>query len=98
MQKNAESVSVLLKSLSHPHRLMLVCRLVEGECPVGDLAEFLGLRDSTVSQHLALLRKDGLVAARREAQTVWYSIRDPAVRRIVECLHEIYCADPEKGK
>ncbi|MCB9979332.1 MAG: helix-turn-helix transcriptional regulator [Rhodospirillales bacterium] len=69
---------------------------MEGECSVGELAQFLTLRDSTVSQHLSLLRKDGLVETRREAQTVRYSIKDPAARRILGVLHEIYCADPKQ--
>ena len=61
MEAAADSASDLLKALANRHRLLIVCQLIDGERSVGDLAEFLGLRDSTVSQHLALLRKDGLV-------------------------------------
>src|SRR4029077_210539 len=70
----ADQASDLLKALSNRHRLLIICQLIDGERSVGDLADFLSLRDSTVSQHLALLRKDGLVAARRDAQTIYYSI------------------------
>ncbi|MDD2705680.1 MAG: metalloregulator ArsR/SmtB family transcription factor, partial [Acidocella sp.] len=56
MRASAEQASELLKSLANPHRLMILCQLVEGERSVGELAAFLGLRGSTVSQHLALLR------------------------------------------
>jgi len=66
MESAADRASDLLKALSNRHRLLIVCQLIDGERSVGDLAEFLSLRDSTVSQHLALLRKDGLVAARRD--------------------------------
>ena len=58
---------------------------------VGDLASFLHLRDSTVSQHLSLLRRDGLVQARRDGQTIWYSIASPPARRVLETLFEIFC-------
>lgn len=98
MQKVCSSACDLLKSLANPHRLMLVCRLIEGECSVGELAEFMGLRDSTVSQHLSLLRKDGIVGTRREGQVIWYSIKDPAARAVTELLHSIYCNDAKGRK
>lgn len=84
----------LLKALANRHRLMIVCQLTERERSVGELADLLDLRDSTVSQHLALLRKDGIVASRREGQTIWYSLGDPAAREVVAALHRIYCAGP----
>jgi len=95
MQDAADAASELLKSLANRHRLLILCQLVDGERSVGELATFLGLRDSTVSQHLALLRKDGLVAPRRDGQTIWYSIRSDAARRILETLYALYC-DPAR--
>ena len=71
MERAADQASDLLKALSNRHRLLIICQLIDGERSVGELAEFLNLRDSTVSQHLALLRKDGLVASRRDAQTIF---------------------------
>jgi ArsR family transcriptional regulator, virulence genes transcriptional regulator len=91
MLEAAEQASALLKSLANRHRLLIICQLIESERSVGELAERLGVRDSTVSQHLALMRKDGLVRARRDAQTVWYSIASVAARRIVETLYGLYC-------
>lgn len=91
MQSAAGAASDLLKSLSHPHRLMILCQLAEHECSVGQLAEFLNARDSTVSQHLALLRKDGMVIARRDGQTIWYAIASEAARELVRTLYRIYC-------
>lgn len=81
----------MLKALANRHRLMVLCQLIDGERCVGDLAGFLELRDSTVSQHLALLRRDGLVSTRREGQTIWYALASEPVRRLVETLYEIYC-------
>lgn len=91
MREQAAAAEEMLKALANRHRLMILCQLIEGERPVRDLAEFLDLRDSTASQHLALLRKDGLVATRREGQTIWYSLASEPVRRLVETLYEIYC-------
>lgn len=90
----ADEAGALLKSLSHPYRLIIVCQLIDKARSVGELAELLKIRDSTVSQHLALLRKDGLVDARRDGQTVWYSIGSQPARRVVETLYGIYCAPP----
>ena len=72
---------------------------------MGELAALLKIRDSTVSQHLALLRKDGLVTARRDGQTIWYSIGSPQARELVRTLYRLYCApaaacarkDPPQG-
>ena len=91
MHAAAGRASELLKSLANPHRLMILCQLLEGERSVGELAAFLDLRSSTVSQHLALLRRDGLVTARREAQTIYYGIASMPARRILETLFELFC-------
>jgi DNA-binding transcriptional ArsR family regulator len=100
MESAADRASGLLKSLSNRHRLLIICQLIDGERSVGDLAEFLKLRDSTVSQHLALLRKDGLVSARRDAQTIYYSIASDPARELLKTLYQVYCAPPKvlKGK
>jgi len=94
MEAAADRASDLLKALANRHRLLIICQLVDGERSVGDLAGFLGLRDSTVSQHLALLRRDGLVAARRDAQTIYYSIASDAAREVLSVLYRVYCTPP----
>ena len=91
MAAAADQASELLKSLANRHRLLILCQLTDGERSVGDLAAFLGLRDSTVSQHLSLLRRDGLVQARRDGQTIWYAIASSPARRVLETLFEIFC-------
>lgn len=92
----ADKAGALLKALSHPYRLIIVCQLIEKERPVGELADLLKVRDSTVSQHLALLRKDGLVDARRDGQTIWYSIASRPAREIVKTLYGSFCAPAQK--
>ena len=88
----ADHASALLKALANRHRLIIICQLIDKERSVGELAELLRVRDSTVSQHLALLRKDGLVSARRDGQTIWYSIASGPARELVQTLYRAYCA------
>ena len=97
MQAAADQASTLLKALGNRHRLIIVCQLTEKERSVGELAELLNIRDSTVSQHLALLRKDGLVTARRDGQTIWYSIGSPQARELVRTLYRVYCGTASGG-
>lgn len=92
MLSAADEASEILKALAHRHRLVIVCQLIEKERSVGELAALLNIRDSTVSQHLALLRRDGLVEARRDGQTIWYSIGSVPARELVSTLYRIYCA------
>jgi DNA-binding transcriptional ArsR family regulator len=92
MRSQAASAETMLKALGNRHRLMILCRLNDGEQSVGELAAFLDVRDSTVSQHLALLRKDGVVTTRRDGQTIWYALASEPVRRLVGTLYEIYCS------
>jgi DNA-binding transcriptional ArsR family regulator len=94
MRKSAVNAEEMLKALASRHRLMILCQLIDDERSVGDLAEFLELRDSTVSQHLAVLRKDGLVSPRRDGQTIWYAIASAPARMLVETLYRVYC-EPE---
>ncbi len=87
----ADRAGELLRALANRHRLLILCQLIDGERSVGELAGLLGIRDSGVSQHLALLRKDGLVAARRDGQTIWYSIASEEARALLDALYRVYC-------
>ena len=80
MEETAPKVSALMKVLSNEHRLMILCLLVEQERSVGDMARALDMRQAALSQQLALLRKDGLVNTRRDAQTIFYSLARDDVR------------------
>ncbi|MHB2169099.1 ArsR/SmtB family transcription factor [Alsobacter sp. R-9] len=87
----ADEASEFLKSLASPVRLRILCSIMAREASVGELAEALGVRQSVASQHLALLRKDGLVRTRREGQTIWYALADDRVVRVIEVLQQTFC-------
>ena len=96
-QSRANDAALLMKALSNRNRLMILCRLTGGERQVGDLAAEVGLSQSALSQHLALLRQDGLVTARRQGVAMHYAIADPAVARVIALLAEIYCPPETRG-
>ena len=93
MRVNAGRASDLLKALANDKRLMILCLLVEGERAVGDLNARLDLSQSALSQHLAVLRSEGLVATRREAQSILYSLVPGPAQRILQTLHDVYCGE-----
>ena len=89
--KAGEAVQ-LLRMLSNEKRLLILCRLVaQREVSVGELGAAVGLSQSALSQHLARMRQEGLVATRRQAQTIFYRVADPNARRILKLLKTIYC-------
>ena len=88
-------VARLLKLLASEQRLLLLCRLLEGEASVGDLAEHAGLAQSAASQHLGKMRAEGLVATRREAQTIYYRLDDPGAVQVLNVLQKLYAPPPE---
>ena len=92
MTRHADSAAALLKSLAHPARLLVMCRLVEGEANVSELQSLGDLSMSALSQHLAVLRTAGLVETRREAQTVYYRLAESHALGVMEALHAAYCA------
>jgi len=92
MQERADHAVVLLKALANERRLFILCYLLsEGEMCVGEMNKKLGLSQSALSQHLAWLRKDNLVTTRKEAQTVFYSLKSDEVREMIQLLNNIYC-------
>lgn len=92
LERKAAEAASLLKLLANENRLLILCRLVVAdEMSVGDLADAVDLSQSALSQHLAKMREDGLVATRREAQTVFYHIADPNAARLLALLKNIYC-------
>ena len=91
MAKHAFQATELLKALSSESRLMILCILVDGEKSAGQLNKLTNRTQSSVSQELARLRRQGLVESRREGRTVYYSIKSEEARHIISTLHEIYC-------
>jgi DNA-binding transcriptional ArsR family regulator len=97
LEAHADSVAELLKALGNTRRLMVMCKLLEHrEMNVGTLAEELGISQSALSQHLAKMRAEGLVAFRRESQTLWYRIADPRCERLLAVLYDLYCKDTDR--
>ena len=92
MARSAGRASNLMKTLGHKDRLMILCHLADGEKSVGQIAELLEISQSPLSQHLSRMRKEGLVDTRREAQTIYYSLKSGEASRIVEVLYELFCA------
>ena len=87
----AGAAARLLRALANERRLMILCQLTDGERSVGQLLPLVGLSQSALSQHLAVLREEGIVATRRESQMIWYRIADPAALKVVATLAEIFC-------
>ncbi len=93
MEGRAEEAARLLAALGQTKRLMALCRLKDQEMSVGALADAVGLGQSALSQHLARLRDLGIVATRRDAQTIYYRLASDDAKRLISLLYEIYCAD-----
>jgi DNA-binding transcriptional ArsR family regulator len=90
MRKNADAAAQLLKMLANGQRLRVLCLLVEGELSVGQINERVDLSQSALSQHLAKLREEELVATRREAQTIYYRLSSGPAEHILAALYDIY--------
>lgn len=97
MEKRAEDVAGLLKTLSHPVRLMLVCALVENEFSVGEMEEEIGVGQPTLSQQLGVLREAGIVETRREAKQIFYRLTDAKAAELVGALYRIFCGKEERA-
>ncbi len=95
MATHAVAAAELLKALAHPARLMVMCRLVDGEASVGELQQQVGLSMSALSQHLAVLRELALVTTRRQSQTIFYSLAEGPALGVMQALYKAYCAPKE---
>ncbi|EHR1012807.1 winged helix-turn-helix transcriptional regulator [Vibrio parahaemolyticus] len=93
MEKNSAKAVVLLKAMANERRLQILCMLHNQELSVGELCTKLELSQSALSQHLAWLRRDELVATRKEAQTVYYTLKSDEVKTLIQTLHGLYCVN-----
>ena len=91
MAGSARQATDFLKAVGHEGRLMILCRLIEGECSVAELEALLGARQAAVSQQLARLRQEGLVDTRREGKNIYYFIADARVGRLVAMPYDMFC-------
>ena len=92
LRESAQQASDMLRALGNEYRLLILCHLLDGEQQVSGLLDKLDLSQSSLSQHLARLRHEGLVTTRRESQSIYYSLAGDEVRRILQVLYELYCA------
>ena len=95
LRRSADSACRLMKVLSNPDRLLLLCQLSQGERCVGDLEAELGIRQPTLSQQLGILRNQGVVNTRREGKNIYYSVASPELLEILGLLYRLYC--PQDG-
>ncbi len=91
MSSHADAAARLLKAIANEKRLLVLCMLVDGEHAVSEINARIDLSQSALSQHLAVLRHEGLVQTRREAQNIYYALSPGPVRALIETLHGIYC-------
>jgi ArsR family transcriptional regulator, virulence genes transcriptional regulator len=97
ISEHSNSAAALLSAMANPKRLLILCNLVNGEVPVGVLANQVGLSQSALSQHLSKLRAQKLVRTRRDAQTIYYSSNSSQVLTLLGALESIY-TDSETSK
>jgi ArsR family transcriptional regulator, virulence genes transcriptional regulator len=93
LQRQAGAAEGLLKAVANRRRLTILCELSRGERSVSDLGEAIGLSQSALSQHLARLRADRIVATRRESQTIYYSLESESARKLIDLLYQLFCAE-----
>ncbi|MCB2101025.1 MAG: winged helix-turn-helix transcriptional regulator [Rhodobacterales bacterium] len=89
-ERKALEATNLLKAMSNENRLLILCQLIHGEKTVGELEEVIGLSQSALSQHLAVLRQNGLVQTRRDAQSIYYSLAGEEPEAVIEALYDLF--------
>lgn len=96
LEDNAARACVLLKAMANPARLMVLCQIADGEKSVGELEEAIGLSQSGLSQHLAILRRKNMVTTRRDGQTIFYSLSSKEAAAVMGTLYEVFCRTTSK--
>ncbi|MDO9400576.1 MAG: metalloregulator ArsR/SmtB family transcription factor [Polaromonas sp.] len=96
LRSSASEASRLMKVLSNPDRLLLLCQLAQGEKRVGELEALVGIMQPTLSQQLGVLRDEGLVSTRREGKNIHYRIDSPRALAVMNVLYEQFCDDPKE--
>lgn len=91
MFQQREDLAKLLKLIAHESRLMVLCLLEKKEMTVGEINEQIGLSQSALSQHLAIMRKNDIVSTRRKSQTIYYKLSDKNLSKLIHTLRNIYC-------
>lgn len=95
LRRSADAACRLMKVMSNPDRLLLLCQLSQGEKRVGELEELVGIAQPTLSQQLSVLREEGLVTTRREGKSIYYGIDSPQAMAVMDVLYNQYCGAPQ---
>ncbi|MCS0494052.1 metalloregulator ArsR/SmtB family transcription factor [Ancylobacter sp. MQZ15Z-1] len=98
MKQRVGEASAFLKTMANPDRLLVACALVDGERSVRELEELLGIRQPGLSQQIAGLREQGLIAGRKEGKQVFYRLADPRVQTFISTMHALFCAPGASGE
>jgi len=98
MREGAQSACALMRVLSNPDRLMLLCELADGERNVGELEASLGILQPTLSQQLTVLRAESLVTTRREGKNIYYQLASPQALAVLQVLYEQFCKGAKRRK
>lgn len=98
LSKSADRAADFLKALANRNRLTILCLLSQGERSVSDLEAFLGIRQPTLSQQLAVLREENLVATRRDGKAIYYRLASPEAKQVIDMLYELFCQQPNSAK
>lgn len=93
LEKDVETVAALLKAISHPLRLKILCLLQDNEMTVGDIRQAVKTTNANVSQHLAILRNQGVIASSKDANFIYNRISDPRVVKLMETMQTLYCQE-----
>ena len=96
LRQSADAASRLMKVLSNPDRLLLLCQLAQGEKRVGELEEIVGILQPTLSQQLGVLRDEGLVSTRRDGKNIYYCIDSPQALAVLNVLYSQFCEPPKE--
>ena len=91
IEEKIEKASDFLKIFSNRSRLLVLCNLINGKKTVNDLTLLIGIKQSALSQHLALMRQDKIVSTERSGKFIYYEIMDPSVKKLIEVLYEKFC-------
>lgn len=91
MEENAKIVAELLKALANENRLLILCALTQGPTTVNDLLTHLHISQSGLSQHLAVLKNAGILDFDKQGQSVYYKLKDPRVRQLMDTIQSLYC-------
>ncbi len=98
LRQSADAASRLMKVLSNPDRLLLLCQLTQGEQRVGELEAMVGILQPTLSQQLGVLRDEGLVNTRRDGKNIYYSIASPQTLAVLNVLYTQFCGNPRSKR